>query len=69
MVEAPRLTVDELRKRMDGGEKFVFIDVRNAKAWAESEVKIPGAIRVPLDDVDANLSKIPTGRPIVTYCT
>jgi rhodanese-related sulfurtransferase len=64
-----RIAVDDLRKRMEAGEDFVLIDTRNPQAWAESKVKLPEAIRVPLDNLDENLSKIPKDKPIVAYCT
>ena len=64
-----RIAVDELRRRMEAGEDFVLIDTRNPQAWAESDVKLPEAIRVPLDSLDDNLSKIPKDKPIVAYCT
>lgn len=38
-----RITVDEIVKRQQSGEKFTFIDVRNPKAWAESDSKLPQA--------------------------
>src|SRR2546428_7669731 len=32
MADAPRITVDELRKRMEAGEDFTIIDVRNPRS-------------------------------------
>ena len=64
-----RITVDELRKRMEAGEDFVLIDTRNPQAWSQSDVKLPEAIRLPLDKLDENLSMIPKNKPIVLYCT
>ncbi len=69
MPEAPRITVDELKRRMDAGEDFTVIDVRNPQAWGQSDTMIPEAIRVPLDDFERHLSQIPKDRPIVAYCT
>ena len=69
MVDAPRITADDLRKRMEAGEDFTIIDVRNPQAWAQSDVMLPEAIRIPVDKLEENLPKIPKGRPIVTYCT
>ena len=69
MTDAPRITVEELRKRMDAGEGFMVIDVRNPTAWAETDTAIPEAIRVPLDKIEENLSRIPKNRPVVAYCT
>lgn len=64
-----RITVDQLRKRMDAGEDFMIIDTRNPQAWASSDEKLPEAIRVSLDELEQNLSKIPKNKPIVIYCT
>lgn len=69
MADIPRIMVPELKKRMRAGEDFTFIDIRNPQAWAESEVMIPKAIRVTLDDVDEKLPTIPRDKPVVTYCT
>ncbi|HVI77877.1 MAG TPA: rhodanese-like domain-containing protein [Candidatus Acidoferrum sp.] len=69
MRPAPRITVDALKRRMDEGEDFTFIDTRNPIAWAQSDTTMPGAIRVPVDELDDNLSRIPKDRPLVAYCT
>jgi rhodanese-related sulfurtransferase len=69
MADMLRIGIDELKKRIRTGEKFTFVDVRNPQAWAESSVMLPGALRVPMDNFEANLSKIPRDKPIVTYCT
>jgi rhodanese-related sulfurtransferase len=69
MADAPRITVEELKRRMDAGEDFTLIDVRNPNAWAETDTVIPEAIRVPLDKLEKNLPRIPKSRPIVAYCT
>ena len=69
MSDAPRITIDQLKHRMDAGEDFTIIDVRNPNAWAQSDTMIPEAIRVPLDDFEQHLSQVPKTRPVVTYCT
>jgi len=40
MADAPRITVDELNRRMEAGETFTVIDVRNPQAWAESDTML-----------------------------
>jgi rhodanese-related sulfurtransferase len=67
--EATRVTVDEIKERMDRGEQFAFVDTRNPKAWAEAETKLPEAIRVPADEVEQHLAEIPHDRTVITYCT
>jgi rhodanese-related sulfurtransferase len=69
MPDAPRITIDQLKRRIDAGESFTFLDSRNPVAWSESGKKIPGAIRVPLEGFEQHLPHIPKDKPIVTYCT
>jgi rhodanese-related sulfurtransferase len=64
-----RITVAELKKRMEAGEDFTVIDTRNPQVWAQSDEMVPEAIRVPLDNLDENISRIPKNKPIVAYCT
>ena len=58
-----------MKERMDRGEPFAFVDTRNPKAWGEAETKLPGAVRVPADELDEHLSEIPRDRAVITYCT
>ena len=69
MAEAPRITVHELKRRMDEGEDFTVIDVRNLTAWAETDTAIPEALRIPLDKLEQSRARIPKSRPVVAYCT
>ena len=64
-----RISADELRKRMEAGEDFVVIDTRNPQAWAQSDVKLPEAIRVPGDKLEEHLAEIPKSKSVVAYCT
>ena len=68
-MEATRITVDELRERLDRGEEFAFVDTRNPKAWAEADQKLPHAIRVPAEELAAHVNEIPRDRAVITYCT
>ncbi len=69
MADASRITVDEQKRRMDAGEDFTVIDVRNPQAWAQAKVTLPEAIHVPLDVFEDNIKEIPKDKPVVTYCT
>lgn len=68
-MEATRVTVDEVKERMDRGEPFAFVDTRNPTAWGESDAKLPGAFRVPAGELEQHLSEIPRDRAVITYCT
>lgn len=68
-MEATRVTVDEVKERMERGEQFTFLDTRNPQAWGEADTKLPGAFRVPADEVEQHLDEIPRDRAVITYCT
>lgn len=69
MADGTKITAKDVKGRMQAGEDFTVLDVRNPKAWAESDVKARGAVRVPLDSFEQLLPRIPKSKPIVTYCT
>jgi len=68
-MEPSKITVQEVHQRMQRGEPLVFLDARNPHAWGASDLKLPGALRVPANEVEQHLPEIPKGRTIVTYCT
>jgi rhodanese-related sulfurtransferase len=68
-MEPKRITVEELKRRMDSGERLVILDSRGQEAWEKSDVQIPGSLRVPPDEVEKHLQEIPWGAAVVTYCT
>ena len=61
--------VAEIDEILDRGERVTFVDARNVVAWATSRVKLPGAIRVPVDEVDRRIGEIPRDGHVVPYCT
>jgi rhodanese-related sulfurtransferase len=63
------LTVDDVKRLLDRGEKVTFIDARNPIAWSASKVKVPGAIRVPLDEASEHVAALPRDRLLIAYCT
>jgi rhodanese-related sulfurtransferase len=65
---APRMTLEEFR-RLHAADRVLVIDVRDAPSFKTGH--IPGAMNVPLDQIDAragDLEKRAKGRRIVTYC-
>jgi rhodanese-related sulfurtransferase len=68
-MEVSRVTVDEVRARLDRGEPIVFVDARSAESWSKADTQIPGSVRVPPDEAGAHVNEVPRGRAIVTYCT
>ncbi len=64
-----RIPVHDLRRLMDEGQAPVVVDVRSGGARQRDPRRIPGAITIDLDDLDAHLSVLPADREIVVYCT
>jgi rhodanese-related sulfurtransferase len=68
-VTPDRISKEEVKRRLDAGERIVFLDTRSDDAWRKADRQIPGSRRVPPDAVVQHLSEIPRERLIVTYCT
>jgi rhodanese-related sulfurtransferase len=63
--DAEQVTRDELLRRARAGE-VVVLDVRPAEEYTAGH--IPGAISIPLDELDHRLAELPTDAEIVAYC-
>jgi len=63
--DTEQLTRDELLARIKTGSA-VLVDVRPAEEWAAGH--IPGALSVPLDELESRLAELPDGTEIVAYC-
>lgn len=64
-----RITVEELRKLIDGDKRPVVVDVRSDVARKADARWIPGAIPMNTDVIDARLIELPKDRDIIFYCT
>ena len=65
-----RITLDQVQALQAKGEPVVLLDVRKDAAWAESEVKAAGAIRIPPDDAALRAAELalPRNAWLVAYC-
>lgn len=61
-------SVDEVKKRLDRGEKLTLIDVREESEWAKGH--LPGAIHLGKGIIERDIEqRIPdTSREIILYC-
>ncbi|HEY3074284.1 MAG TPA: DedA family protein/thiosulfate sulfurtransferase GlpE [Burkholderiales bacterium] len=64
-----RITVEELRKLIEGGKQPVVVDVRSQVARKADARFIPGALVMDAAELDARLRQLPKDRDIVFYCT
>ena len=63
-----RISVDDLKRRLDAWESATLLDARTPDAWKSSDVKMQGAVRVDGPQVHADPSW-PKDRLTVAYCT
>ncbi len=68
-MEPVRIDIDALKRKLDRGEPVFIIDSRSTHAWEESDVVIPGSIRLHYQEIEGHLGELPRDRTIVTYCT
>ncbi len=64
-----RITPSELKRKLDAKANVVIVDNRDGRAWIGSSVKLPGAIHIPLTELEARLKELPQDKEIITYCT
>ena len=68
-MSATPISADQAKDMIDRGDSIVFVDARNPVAWGSSKEKLPGAVRMPIDEVDAHLGEVPRNATAITYCT
>jgi len=60
--------VDEIKSRLDRGDKFILVDVREESEWAKDH--LPGAIHMGKGVIERDIEQqVPdTGTKLVLYC-
>ena len=65
--EPERIAIPELQKKLDSGLRITIVDVRKPAEIEESGA-VPGAIRVPVDEVASRSADFPKSGAIAFYC-
>ncbi|HET6880923.1 MAG TPA: rhodanese-like domain-containing protein [Pirellulales bacterium] len=62
------VTIDEVRKRLDGGERVQLVDVREDSEWVQG--RLPGAVHLSKGVIERDVEKrFPqTDTELVLYC-
>jgi rhodanese-related sulfurtransferase len=66
--EAARIAIDEAWRLVQSGADPLFLDTRNLKHYAQSDLKIPGSLRIWREELEERIGEIPRNRTIVAYC-
>lgn len=64
-----RITIEQLKAKLDAGAQIMILDVRASEDWNSSLNKIKGAVRVPVEDVDRKKTEWNKATEIITYCS
>ncbi len=68
-LRAARITVTELRIKLDSGEKPAIYDLRSQAELELDPSIIQGAIHLDFDDIINHHHEFPRGRDIIIYCS
>jgi rhodanese-related sulfurtransferase/DNA-binding transcriptional ArsR family regulator len=60
------VTREDLLRRIKNGERVVILDVRPSEEYEAGH--LPGAISIPLDELERRLAELPRRADVVAYC-
>jgi membrane protein DedA with SNARE-associated domain len=69
LLERSRISARELKERLDRGDAVVIVDLRSDLGYHGDGAKVPGAIWIPPEDFEERYTEVPSGKPVVMYCT
>jgi len=64
-----RITVEELKEKLDAGEELVIVDLRHSLDFEASRETIPGALHFDAKELQEKTELLPRGREVILYCT
>jgi membrane protein DedA with SNARE-associated domain len=64
-----RISAAELKDLLGAGKAPLIVDVRNRSSHLHDPRRIPGAMKMTFDEIDARLGDLPRDHEIVLYCT
>jgi len=64
-----RISPEELKQKLDPHEPVTVIDLRHSLDFLPEPYTIPGALRIPMEDLDKRNREIPRQQEVVLYCT
>ncbi len=68
-IRIARITPEELKAKLDGGEDVMVVDVRHRVEFESEPAIIPGALHLMIEELEARQQEVPRDRDIVLYCT
>lgn len=68
-MKVPRVTIEELKAKLYANEPITILDVRNPVDYGNSNVKLPGALHITLEEIESRTGEFDSQREVVAYCT
>jgi hypothetical protein len=65
--DVQKITVRELKAKLDKGEKVIILDMRVGASYTESRLRIKNDVRMSLESVGRRAKELPMGYDIVAY--
>jgi len=64
-----RITVDELKQKIDAGEPVTIVDLRHSLDFEAEPETIPGALHIEAKELEEKDRRLPRDGEVVLYCT
>ncbi len=64
-----RISVQELKQKLDSGEELAIVDLRHSLDFEADPETIPGAFRMDSRDLQEKSQNLPHDREVILYCT
>ena len=65
--QVPRITPQGLKGKLDANEDVIVVDARSRNSY--ESLRIPGALSIPLSEIEERHGELPQEGEIVLYCT
>lgn len=64
-----RISAEELKGKLEAHEDIAIVDLRHPLDFLPQPYTLPGAIRIPSEELERRHNEIPRDRDVVLYCT
>lgn len=64
-----RISVQELKEKLDAGEELVIVDLRHHMDFEAEPETIPGALHMDAKELQERNDRLPRDREVILYCT
>ncbi len=64
-----RISVDELKEKIDSGEHVTIVDLRHSLDFEAEPETIPGALHMEAKELEEKVNRLPRDGEVVLYCT